>query len=86
MKKKKVVQEDFPLEPDDLYDDFDVLRCIVNLTRRYPRSKAKFIREELGKMLPGICGPQIARCCKMITDRWNENENPVVKRAIRSKS
>ena len=64
----KIVKEH---EPEFEDEDFDIIRSIVNLVRRYPKSKAPFIREELGKFHKGITDRQIARCCKFITSRWS---------------
>jgi hypothetical protein len=77
MKKPKVVQEDFP--PEDKYDDFDIIRGIVNLTRQYPKSSGKFIRSELREQNPGITDSQIARCCERITERWEPERKPLRK-------
>jgi hypothetical protein len=62
-----------PIKADDHFadEDFDVIRAIINLVRQYPKSKAKFIRDELNRFYPGITDRQLARCCKFITDRWN---------------
>uniref|UniRef100_A0AB39CEW0 Uncharacterized protein n=1 Tax=Pseudomonas phage HRDY3 TaxID=3236930 RepID=A0AB39CEW0_9VIRU len=62
-----------PVESDaDFVDeDFDFIRTIINLVRRYPKSKAEFIRTELNRYHPGITDRQIARCCKFITSRWS---------------
>ncbi|MND77233.1 hypothetical protein D3C80_689030 [compost metagenome] len=67
---KKKAKEDEPFDVD--HDDFDVVRCIVNLVRRYPKSKAEFIKDELLKLFPGLGNPQIAKCCEMITARWGD--------------
>jgi hypothetical protein len=77
MKKPKVVQEDF--EPEYLYDDFDIIRGIVNLTRQYPKSSGKFIRTELREQNPGVTDGQIARCCEQITERWEPERKPLRK-------
>jgi len=62
-----------PVDYDEEFvdEDFDIIRTIVNLVRRYPKSKAEFIREELGKYHKGVTDRQIARCCKFITSRWS---------------
>jgi hypothetical protein len=70
MKKKM----DEPVE--DKYEDFDVIRGIVNLTRQYPKSSGKFIRTELRTQNPGITDSQIARCCQTITDQWERKPLP----------
>ncbi|AFH14879.1 hypothetical protein LU11_gp348 [Pseudomonas phage Lu11] len=69
---KKKAEEDEPFDID--HDDFDVVRCIVNLVRRYPKSKAEFIKDELLKLFPGLGNGQIAKCCGMITERWSDDE------------
>lgn len=77
MKKQKVVQEDFP--PEDKYDDFDIIRGIVNLTRQFPKSSGKFIKTELRAQNPGVTDSQIARCCERITERWEPERKPLRK-------
>jgi hypothetical protein len=63
MKKKKA-------EPVNDFDDFDIVRGIVNQTRQFPKSSAKFIKAQMKEIYPGVTDEQLGRCCKMITDSW----------------
>jgi len=58
-------------EPDLSDDDFEIIRAVINLVRRYPKSKATFIRSEIERYYPGTTDGQIARCCEFITSRWS---------------
>lgn len=71
--KKKVEQAE---TTEDKYDDFDIIRGIVNLTRQFPKSSGKFIKAELRKQNPGVTDSQIARCCQTITEQWERKPLP----------
>lgn len=80
-------QTDFEQDPDFKYDDFDIVRHIVNLVRQYPKSNGKFIRAELRTFCPSVTDRQIARCCEMITDQWEPKPKkaPAIKRKVQGK-
>lgn len=56
--------------PENKFNDFDIVRGIVNQTRQFPKSSAKFIKAQMKEIYPGVTDDQLGRCCKMITDSW----------------
>lgn len=72
MKKPKAQPVD---DEEDVYDDFEIVRAIVNLARNYPRVNAKRLRELVVENYPLLGNNQLARCTKMITDSWGDRTN-----------
>lgn len=54
----------------ETYDDFDVIRAIVNFSRNYPNINGKRLRALLLEAMPDLEREQIARCAKQITESW----------------
>lgn len=52
------------------YDDFEIVRAIVNFSRNYPNLRAKRLKALVTEHFPGIDDDQIARCAKQILDSW----------------